>query len=154
MAAAKRIMLVCSSGGHLLQLHTLSLALGSEHNKVWDSFNKSDARSILKDEECYWAHFPTNRNVLNLIRNAVLSCQLLSSQRPDIVMSTGAGIAVPFLIMARLFGAKSVYIESFARKDDLSLSGKLLDRFVDRFYVQHDGLTKKYKNAIFRGSIY
>ena len=122
----KRLLLVCSSGGHLLQLYSLHAPLWSGYDRAWVSFDKSDARSLLKEERVYWGHFPTNRNIPNLFRNFILAWKILRKERPDQVISTGAGIAVPFLLLARLFGAGSIYIESFARKKNMSLTGRLV----------------------------
>jgi len=149
-----KILMVCSSGGHLLQLYSLSKQLCEGQNCVWVSFEKSDAQSLLKGEKIYWGHFPTNRNIPNLFRNALLAWKILRDERPACVVSTGAGIAVPFLLLAPFVGAKAIYIESFARKTNLSLTGKLVYRFVDHFFVQSEMLARKYNKAVFRGTIY
>ena len=56
------LLLVCSSGGHLLQLLALQAAWGS-YSHVWVTFDKSDARSLLRDERVVFAHWPTNRSL-------------------------------------------------------------------------------------------
>lgn len=150
----KKLLLVCSSGGHLLQLYNLNKPLWQEYGRVWVSFDKSDAQSLLKNERKYWGHFPTNRNIPNLIRNSILAWKILKKERPDCVISTGAGIAVPFFILARLFGAKAIYIESFARKTNISVTGKLVYWLANNFFVQSEVLEKQYKKAVFRGTIY
>ena len=63
----KKILLVCSSGGHLLQLARLSRSLDCDSSFIWVTFNKPDANSILKNEKKYWGYFPTNRNIYNLL---------------------------------------------------------------------------------------
>lgn len=150
----KKIMLVCSSGGHLLQLWSLSKPLWKRYDRVWVTFKKSDAESLLKQEKIYWGHYPTNRNLKNLIRNLVLAWKILKVEQPDCVISTGAGIAVPFLVLGKLLGAKSIYIESFARKSNISLTGRLVYYFVDNFFVQSEQLAERYNKAVYRGTIY
>ena len=150
----KRLLLVCSSGGHLLQLHTLHRALLGSYECVWVCFDKSDARSILSTERSYWAYFPTNRHLGNFVRNTVLAWKILRRERPKCVISTGAGIAVPFMLVARMLRIRTVYIESFARRIGLSLTGMLLYWLVDYFFVQSEKLVKKYPKAIFRGTVY
>ena len=150
----KKIMLVCSSGGHLLQLWSLSKPLWQNYDRVWVSFKKSDAESLLKQEKIYWGHYPTNRNLKNLARNLVLAWKILRVERPDCVISTGAGIAVPFLVLGKLLGAKSIYIESFARKSNISLTGRLVYYFVDNFFVQSEQLAERYNKAVYKGTIY
>lgn len=150
----RKLLLVCSSGGHLLQMYSLKKPLWSNYERAWVTFKKSDAQSLLSDERVYWGHYPTNRSIRNLFRNMILSYRILRRERPDFVISTGAGIAVPFLLLGRLFGAKSIYIESFARKDDISLTGRLVYRFVNHFFVQSEKLADQYNKAVYRGTIY
>jgi UDP-N-acetylglucosamine:LPS N-acetylglucosamine transferase len=98
-----RVLLVCSSGGHfkgLLQLRPF----WERHERRWVTFDTPTTRAALSGETVAWAHSPTNRNLPNLIRNALLAWRLLGRDRPDLVLSTGAGVAVPFLVLARLRG--------------------------------------------------
>ena len=56
--------------------------------------------------------------------------------------------------LAKLFGKKLIYIESFAKISSPNLSGKLLYRFADQFYVQWETMLKIYPKAICLGGIY
>jgi beta-1,4-N-acetylglucosaminyltransferase len=129
------VLLVCSAGGHLLELHALESAW-QKLSRAWVTFDKSDTRSLLAEETVYFAHGPTNRNVPNLLRNCVLSWRLVRRLRPRVIVTTGAGVAVPFAWVGRLFGAAVVYIESIARIDEPSLSCRLIAPVADRLYVQ------------------
>ena len=147
-----KLMLVASSGGHLFELlHLEDLWADREH--VWVSFPTADARSLLADECVHWAHYPTNRNLRNLGRNLGLAWRLLKSERPDVVLSTGAGVGVPFLLLARCLGIRAVYVESITRIHELSLSGRLVYPFVSRFLVQWEELARRYRKAEFHGRI-
>ena len=64
---SRPLLIVCSSGGHLLQMLELRDAW-SGFERVWVTFDKSDARSLLREERVVHAHGPTNRNVPNLLR--------------------------------------------------------------------------------------
>ncbi|MFK7740404.1 MAG: PssD/Cps14F family polysaccharide biosynthesis glycosyltransferase [Planctomycetota bacterium] len=150
----KKLLLICSSGGHLLQLHSLLGPLWSDYDRSWVSFDKSDTRSLLKEEKVHWGFFPTNRNLRNLWRNWRMARKVIREEQPDVVISTGAGVAVPYLIQARRQGIRTIYIESYARRDNLSLSGKLVYRFVDHFLVQSPGLAEQYAKARYYGTIY
>ena len=86
------MLLVCSTGGHLLQLVALRDAWEG-FSRVWVTFDKSDARSLLADERVTFAHGPTNRNfgllaVRNLVRNGVLALLLVRALRPKVVLTT------------------------------------------------------------------
>ena len=103
------LLLVCSSGGHLLQLTSLAPAWDGL-SRVWVSFDKSDVHSLLAGEIVIHAHGPTNRNVPNLLRNIRLARTVVRRLRPKVLVTTGAGVAVPFAWLARLSGAKVVYV--------------------------------------------
>ncbi|MCB0964233.1 MAG: hypothetical protein KDA98_13200, partial [Acidimicrobiales bacterium] len=95
------VLLVGSAGGHLAQLVRLA-PWWRALERSWVTFDKPDARSLLADEEVTWAHHPTTRNIPNLVRNARLAVGHLRRLRPDLVVSTGAAVAVPYFVVARL----------------------------------------------------
>jgi UDP-N-acetylglucosamine:LPS N-acetylglucosamine transferase len=84
-----------------------------------------DARSLLAGERVAFAYHPTTRNVPNLLRNLLLAWKLVRSLRPSIIVSTGAGVAVPFFLIGRLFGAATVFIEVVDRIETPTLTGRL-----------------------------
>lgn len=147
-----KICLVCSSGGHFLQLYSLR-PFWERENHFWVSFAKEDTQSLLKDEKKYWAYQPTNRNIPNLIRNIRLAFQIIKKERPTLVISTGAGVAVPFICAAKFFGIKTIYVESLTRIRGLSLSGKMLYGIVDHLFVQWPEMALKYKKARYEGQV-
>jgi UDP-N-acetylglucosamine:LPS N-acetylglucosamine transferase len=147
------VLIVCSSGGHLLQMHELREAW-QPFERVWVTFDKSDARSLLRGEQVLHAFSPTNRNIPNFLRNLRLAWRVVRRERPAAVLSTGAGVAVPFAWIGRLHGAKVVYVESFTRMDDLSLSGRMIAPVAERFYVQWPELAKSGRRLRFAGNLF
>ncbi len=147
-----KIALVCSSGGHFLELFRLR-DLWERHDRFWATLRGEDTEDLLDGERRYWAHQPTTRNIPNLLRNARLAWTVLRRERPDVVVSTGAAIAVPFLYVARVLGIPTVYIESLARTRDLSLTGKLVYPVSDRFLVQWPSLAGFRRRAVFKGQV-
>lgn len=147
-----KLALVCSSGGHLFELYCIR-DFWNKKNRFWISFPTDDAKTLLNNEDVFWAYFPTNRNIVNLIKNLFLAFRLLRENKPDVIISTGAGIAVPFIIIGRLLKIKSVYLESIARNQQLSLSARLIYPFVDKILVQWPELASKYEKAEYRGRI-
>ena len=69
---ARPLLIVCSTGGHLLQMQELREAW-EPFERVWVTFDKSDSRSLLRDERVLHAYGPTNRNIPNLLRNLRLA---------------------------------------------------------------------------------
>ncbi|MBN2248006.1 MAG: UDP-N-acetylglucosamine--LPS N-acetylglucosamine transferase [Coriobacteriia bacterium] len=146
------VCLVCSSGGHFAELYRLQEAWRG-FEPVWITFDSHDTRSVLRGQRMICAYGPTNRNLVNLARNTVLAWRVLSRERPMAVVSTGAGVAVPFLLVARLRQIAGVYIESLARVSDLSLSGRITYHLASEFLVQWPGLTERYPRARYEGRV-
>ena len=148
-----KIALVGSSGGHLTHLY-LSKKFWENEDRFWVTFDKTDAKSILKEERFYPCYYPTNRNVKNTIKNTILAFKILRKEKPDLIISSGAAVAVPFFWLGKLFGAKTVYIEIFDRIDKPTLTGKLVYPVTDKFIVQWEELKKVYPKAINLGGIF
>ena len=130
-------MLVCSSGGHLAQLVALR-GWWEDHDRRWVTFDTPDAVSLLEGEDVVWAHHPTTRNIPNLLRNLLLAWRTVARDRPDVVVSSGAGVALPFFVIGKLFGARTIYLEVFDRVDSATLTGRLCYPLTDRFLLQWD----------------
>ncbi|MBE6149301.1 MAG: UDP-N-acetylglucosamine--LPS N-acetylglucosamine transferase [Firmicutes bacterium] len=148
-----KICLASSSGGHLTHLYMLK-PFWENKERFWVTFDKVDANSILKDEKVYHCHFPTNRNLKNLIKNTFLAIKVLRKEKPDIIISTGAAIAVPFFYLGKLMGKKLIYIEIYDRIDKPTLTGRMVKPITDLFIVQWEEQTKVYKNSINLGGIF
>ncbi|MCU1635616.1 MAG: UDP-N-acetylglucosamine:LPS N-acetylglucosamine transferase [Cryobacterium sp.] len=141
-----RVLIVCSSGGHLTQALALRSWWGN-HERSWVTLPTEDARSRLQGEEVIEAHYPTVRNLPNLARNFGLARHVLATVRPDLVFSTGAAIALPFFVQARSVGARTAFLEPVDRISSPSLSGRLVYPFTDRFLVQWESLAGFYPGS-------
>lgn len=148
-----KVCLVGSSGGHLTHLYLLK-PFWKDRERFWVTFDKEDARSVLENEIFYPCYYPTNRNLKNLIKNTILAFKILRKERPDIIVSSGAAVAVPFFYLGKIFGAKTVYIEVFDRIDAPTMTGKLVYPVTDRFIVQWEEMKKVYPKAINLGGIF
>lgn len=142
-----RVMLVATTGGHLAQLVSLD-AWWSRHDRHWVTFDEPHARAALHGEKVTWAYGPTARNLPNALRNAALAFNLLCTERPDVIVSTGAGVAAPFFLAARLLGIRTVYLEVFDRIDSPTLTGKLCYPFADVFCTQWEAQEEIYPGAV------
>jgi UDP-N-acetylglucosamine:LPS N-acetylglucosamine transferase len=148
-----RVLLVCSPGGHLQQMLALEPAWRG-YERAWVTLPGADSESLLADEdEVTIAHSPTNRSLRNLLRNTVLAWSLLRHRRPDTILSTGAGLAVPFFLIGRLLGIRLVYVESVTRTESLSLSGRLVYPLASRFFVQWPAVAERFRRAEYEGGI-
>lgn len=147
------LLLVCSPGGHLLELLSLRSAW-KPFSRAWVTLDSDDTRSLLRSERVFFARGPTERNALNFLLNLVIAWRVIGELRPAVVVSTGAAIAVPFAWVGRLRGTRVVYVESLTRIDSPSLTGRLVMPVADRIYVQWPQLVGRVRRARFAGSIF
>lgn len=147
-----KIALVGSSGGHLTHLLALR-PWWSGKDRFWVTFDKPDATSRLDGERTYWCHYPTNRHATNLLKNTWLAWRVLRRERPDVVVSSGAAVAIPFFYLAKLFGARTVYLEVYDRIDSRTITGRLVRPVTDRFLVQWEEQRHLYRGAEVVGEI-
>lgn len=147
-----RVLFALTSGGHLAQAMALEPWF-RDLERLWVTFDTQDALSLLDGERTVWAFRPTTRNIGNLIRNAWLAWKVTRSFRPDVVVSTGAGVALPFFVVAKLLRIPTVYIEVYDRIDSRTLSGRLCRPFSDLFLVQWPEQLELYPGAILVGRL-
>lgn len=148
-----KVCLVGSSGGHLTHLYMLK-PFWKNKDRFWVTFDKEDARSKLKGEKMYSCYYPTNRSLKALIKNTFLAIKVLSKEKPDIIISSGAAVAVPFFYIGKIMGAKLVYIEVFDRYDKPTMTGRMVYPIADKFIVQWEKEKNVYPKAINLGSIF
>lgn len=148
-----KVCLVGSSGGHLTHLWMLR-PFWENKERFWVTFPKEDANSLLEGETLYPCYYPTNRNIKNLIRNTWVAWKVLRKERPDLIISSGAAVAVPFFYLGKLMGKKLIYIEVFDRIDKPTLTGRMVYPITDTFIVQWEEMKKVYPKAVNLGSIF
>jgi len=111
------------------------------------------SKSLAKQEKAFFVKDP-GKNPINLLINIFQSLSIFLQQQPDVIISTCAGVAVPICYIAKFFGKRVVFIESFSRVQQPSLSGTFVYPIADLFIVQWRQLLKFYKRAKYGGSIF
>lgn len=142
----RHALLVGSSGGHLAQLLALE-PWWTHWRRTWVTFDTPDATSRLAGEQTVWAHHPTTRDIPNLLRNSRLALRVVRDLRPDVVVSTGAAVALPFFVVARLLGIPTIFIEVYDRIDSKTLTGRLCRPFTTTYCVQWEEQLLLYPGA-------
>lgn len=147
-----KICLTASSGGHFNQLLEL-LPILKKH-KLFFVTPASHMKTVLGNYKMYIVKNP-GRNPLRFVTHSVGSLRILFKEKPDVVITTGAGIVVPICFLAKfLFGSKIIFIETFSRIDEPSLTGRIVYRISDLFIIQWKQLKKFYGDkAIYGGSL-
>lgn len=136
----KRVLAISSGGGHWVQLLRLRAAFdGAEVTYASVSVDgKQDVRGapfILVPDATRW-------NKWGLIRLAFAVLWLLLRVRPDVVVTTGAAPGLMAIMLARLFGSRTVWIDSIANVECMSLSGQKARRFADLWLTQWEHLAQ------------
>ena len=117
-------------------------------DRFWVTFDKEDARSLLKGEKVYSCYYPTNRNVKNLLKNTAVAWKVLRKERPDLIISSGAAVAVPFFYLGKLLGAKLIYIEVFDRIDKMCIRDSSTTVFLNKIVGWTRGVRDLEKRTI------
>lgn len=155
----KKIILICSDGGHLAQ--TLEL-------KDW--FQKYDyllvteaAPSTLPLSKTLNIQFLKSRPpgkkrkgnfYITFLINFFLTARLLISHNPKVIITTGSHTAVPMCLLGKLLGKRIIWILSYARISSKAFSANLIYPIADKFIVQWPKAKNHYKKAIYLGGIY
>ena len=147
-----KAMLVCSSGGHLAQLYRLR-PWWQRQERLWVTFPGAQAESLLAGERVVHPFYPTTRNALNAARNLRLAIRLIRAERPDVIISDGAGVAFPFFVAARLLRVHTVYLEVYGRITRPTLTGKLCYPFSELFLLQWPEQAENYPRGELIGSL-
>lgn len=143
-----KVALVSSVGGHLTDL----LALGDAftgHELLWIVNDRSPVLPeganayVISHAERDW------RVVLNVAEVAAI----VGRERPDVMVSTGAGPAVPAALVARALGIPFIYVEPSSAVTRLTLTGRMMRRLATHFYVQWESLLSEAPWARYVGGV-
>ena len=166
----KLVMFAASQGGHFTELMRLKVLFGK-----YDSILVTDNLKATKDREDLKAfknivyskataerrakkagQKPTRRwkALWMYLRMFFVCLKVYYKYRPQVIVSTGSHIAVPLFIYGKIFGSKTLYIESNAKVYSKSLTGKLVEKFADKIYVQWPEMLKVYPKAEYHGVLH
>ena len=152
----KKICLISSSGGHFEQLLMLR-----KLEEEYDIFIVTEKTKYNKgDKKIKYFVKQVNRKEIMFIIKMVLilfkSLYIYLKEKPDVIISTGVLAAIPMLFIGHYTKKKVIYIESFAKINSPTMTGKLIYKkhIADRFYVQWESMKEFYPDAICKGGIY
>lgn len=148
---SRKICLISSSGGHYEQLKMLA-PLSKENDVFWVTERVEYSSSA--DYYLYQTGMKDKYFLLKMLFNTLKSIKIWFLEKPDYVITTGAMVVLPMAFLAKIFGKKLIYIETFARVNGGTRSGRLMYRFADLFIVQWEPLKEEYPRAVYGGSIY
>ena len=150
----KTILLTASSGGHYEQLMVLKKNLKDRYN----IYVLTEKTKYSKEEDKTFYVRQLNRKSLlfpfKFFINHLKVRKIVKKIKPDAVISTGALATISPCKIAHKRGIKVIFIESYAKIDSPTMTGKYIHKFADHFIVQWENMKKVYPDAKYFGGIY
>ena len=143
-------MAIASEGGHWIQLQRLTPAFeGCETTYV----STKDGYSKMVPNSNFYTVTDANRwTKLALIKMTLQIAKVVFKERPDIIISTGAAPGIIGIFFGRLIGADSIWVDSIANAEKLSMSGKIAKYVAGLHLTQWEHLAKGNRPA-FKGKV-
>jgi UDP-N-acetylglucosamine:LPS N-acetylglucosamine transferase len=129
-----KVLAVASGGGHWIQLMRIAPAL--EQHRITYVTTLPGCRSQVSPSEFLVVTDASRWNKFKLVLMALQVLWILLRQRPDVVITTGAAPGYLAVRIGKWLGARTVWIDSIANVEELSLSGRKAGRFVDLWLTQ------------------
>jgi beta-1,4-N-acetylglucosaminyltransferase len=156
-----KLLVVLGEGGHTTEMLNLVDRLGDRYEYHY-IIAKQDTLSAdririqgpvhhLLRPRCKGTPLPSA--VLGTLVNAAQAVPVLLRVRPKAILSAGPAIAVPVAILGKLLGARVIFVETGSRIRTVSITGKIMYRWADLFFVQWPQLKKRLPRAIYAGRL-
>ena len=153
-----KMLIVAGSGGHSVQALILHKQLGKAYqiSFMLDRKDKVTQKKLSKFKQYHAIEIRGKKeNVIStlfrIIACSIESLSILFRSRPEVIVSTGPGFAIPITFFGKIFGKKIIFIESWSRVNTRSYAGKIIYNYADMFFVQWPELLKKYPKARYNG---
>lgn len=147
-----KVGIVCSQGGHLTE--ALEVFEAFDGYATFIATYTGPRHAELQQLTTAYAIDYSGVGPLSALRYAWWALRIMWTERPDVIFSTGAEIALPFFLFGRLTRAKLIYLECWCKVNQLSLTGRLVYRMSNVFLVQWPqllaacGCKAKYAGAV------
>jgi UDP-N-acetylglucosamine:LPS N-acetylglucosamine transferase len=142
-----KVCIVSSCGGHLTEVRALRRAY-ERHPHFYVLNDRVLLPADMTDKTYFIRH--SQRDALVLV-NLVEAWRILRRERPRVILSTGAGPAVPFALVGRLLGIPTVFVETFTRISRPSLTARIMYRLAARFIYQWPDLARYFPRGVYGG---
>lgn len=149
---SQKLMLITSSGGYFRYMQSMKPFWECFSDRTWVSVHTPTTKKQIEDNHKYWGYIPVKNNFPNMIRNLLLAIKMIPQENPQILLSTGSGFAIPYLLVAKWFcQSKVVYIESKTRLQDLSAPAWLLMKLhvLDLLVVRSKIIAERYPRSFY-----
>lgn len=151
-----KVCLVSSCGGHFMELMQLLPLVEDKKYYIVTEKNVASTGAVIKHPHHYLVQQERDGIgfVFKFVWNIILSFIYFMIEQPTTIITTGAGASYPTCIFARIFKRRIIYIESFAKLNSESMTGKMVYPFANYFFVQWPEMKKVYPNSVYSGTVY
>lgn len=145
-----KVCIISSCGGHLTEVRCLKPGY-----EKYEHFYVLNDKAILPADMQGRTYFITHsERDWKLVLNLREAFRILRKEKPHVLLSTGAGPAVPFALVGRLlFGARVVFVETITRIKGPSMTGRLMYWLANEFFYQWKSLSPFFPKATYGGPL-
>ena len=147
-----RICLAASAGGHLTQLLKLSESW-KDCDVVWVTTSALVKEKLKKNGKVHSVGECNREHLLRVLKVLFRCIKIIISDRPDVVISTGAAVGCIMCFLGKLLRAKIIWLDSITNVERISLSGRMVRYIADLFLVQWPQIVEQYKNVEYAGQV-
>jgi UDP-N-acetylglucosamine:LPS N-acetylglucosamine transferase len=141
---SRKIGLICSAGGHLTDMLGLLPAFDGADLFLVTIAGPGGREKELAQRFRVYGLPPIGLSPMCMLRTVPRAWRILRSERPDVIVSTGSEIALPFFLLAKLTHTRSIYVECWCSVESRSGTGRLVYPLADAFFVQWPQLRSRY----------
>ena len=142
--------IACSTGGHFLEATLATRTL--PYDRYFVTFYAPHLEHLLDSSSSYFVMNPY-QNVFRFLINFFQSLRIYLKEKPNVIITTGASVAIATCLIGKIFGAKIIFVETAAAIRGASITGNFLYPFSDLFFVQWRDQLRHYKNATYVGDL-
>lgn len=155
----KKVLFISSTGGHLTEMLELKqLFKKYDYQIITEKTKSTESLQKKYQNRVHYMTYGTKDHLLSYMFifpwNCLKSLYYFFKLKPQVIVTTGAHTAVPMCYIAKIFGKKVIYIETFANMETKTLSGRMVYPIADLFIVQWESMLKFYPKAIYGGWIF
>lgn len=148
---SRKVIAIASAGGHWKELMLLE--------PVFEKFNVSFITTMdgLNDggetQNTFVVKDSNQNEKLSVVISFIQILKLIYSIKPDCIISTGASPGALAMMIGRLYGCKTIWVDSIANSEELTLGGKIASYFADVTLTQWEHLADN-KSVFYKGSLF
>lgn len=147
----EKILLISSSGGHWVQMNRLLPALEG-HDLYYACTEKSYCQHV-PEGRFFHVVEASQTNKFKLVLQAFTVLSVLLRLRPTVILTTGAAPGFFALLFGKRLGAKTIWLDSIANVNELSLAGKKAAKHADLYMTQWEHLASPERGPQFSGTV-